>query len=76
MYEDSLGKVAQEFGPLSTNVEKRLRQIDDDIRFFLNRLRESRMDRHVSYMQDGQMAKSRYKITFVYILHLNCPGGR
>lgn len=48
IYEDSLGKAAEAFGPLSKNVEMRLRALDKSIQNFLVRLREVRMDQIVS----------------------------
>ena len=41
---DTLGKVAEEFGPLSVNVEKKLREFDKDIQNILQRLKEVGMD--------------------------------
>lgn len=48
IYEDSLGKAAEAFGPLSKNVEMRLRALDKSIQNFLVRLREVRMDQIVN----------------------------
>ena len=47
MYDESLGKAAEQFGPLSRRVEKRLRAMDRDIKRFLHRLRVVQMEQNV-----------------------------
>lgn len=43
VYEDSLTKAAEEFGPLSTNVERRLHEIDNAIQKLLSRMVSAHM---------------------------------
>ena len=47
IYDESLGKAAEQFGPLSKRVEKRLRAMDRDIKRFLHRLRVVQMEQNV-----------------------------
>ena len=44
MYEHSLGTEAEKFGPLSIQVEERLRGLDEDLSYFMDRLRKANMD--------------------------------
>lgn len=48
IYDDSLGTAGEQFGPLSSNAERKLRELDDTIMKFLVRIREVRMDKNVS----------------------------
>ena len=44
VYEHSLGTEAEKFGPLSIQVEERLRGLDDDLSYFMDRLRKANME--------------------------------
>jgi hypothetical protein len=39
-----LGTEAEKFGPLSIQVEERLRGLDDDLSYFMDRLRKANME--------------------------------
>ena len=43
VYEDSLGKIAENYGPLSKQTERKLRVLDRHIKNFLDRLHEVSM---------------------------------
>jgi hypothetical protein len=44
VYEHSLGTEAEKFGPLSIQVEDRLRGLDEDLSYFMDRLRKANME--------------------------------
>ena len=44
MYEHSLGTEAEKLGPLSIQVEERLRGLDEDLSYFMDRLRKANME--------------------------------
>ncbi len=48
VYEHSLGTEAEKFGPLSIQVEDRLRGLDEDLRYFMDRLRKANMEEMVN----------------------------
>lgn len=44
VYEHSLGAEAEKYGPLSIQVEERLRSLDEDLMYILDRVRKTNMD--------------------------------
>lgn len=48
VYEEGLGKACEDWGPLSTQAERKLRRLDIHIKTFLTRLREANMEPYVN----------------------------
>ena len=53
VYDDSLGKAAEEFGPLSNHVERKLRELDFAVGKLFKRLNDSSMDPYVNVIIMG-----------------------
>ena len=60
VYEDSLGRAARESGPMSTQVGQKLKSLDDDIGFLMERLRDTQMEKFVSGVFQFEVLSPHY----------------